>query len=58
MKHRILVLPEKPSDAREVIEAIYKAWDFYQKPGNSGILGVLEAERIYRELYALGEESP
>lgn len=58
MKKRYLVLPEKPSDVREVIEAIYKAWDFYQKPRNSGILGVVEAELIYRELYALGKESP
>lgn len=56
MKERILILSEKPD--REVIEAIYRAWDFYQKPGNSGILGVVEAERIYRELYALGKDSP
>lgn len=56
MKERIIILSEKPD--REVIEAIYRAWDFYQKPGNSGILGVVEAERIYRELYALSKESP
>jgi hypothetical protein len=58
MKSRYLVLPLKPSDAREVIEAIYRAWDHYRKPENKGVLGSAEAERIYRELYAIAADQP
>lgn len=43
------IFPDKKTP-KEFMEAIFEAWDFYDKPHGSGILGSPEADRIYRAI--------